>query len=210
MDRAGVVGEDGPTHHGLYDIAFLRTLPNIIITAPKDGNELHRLIKTGIESKKPFSIRYPKGGSISYDKNKEFDLIPIGKWEIINQGSNIAILAVGSMVDIGISVLKKLKENNIKATLINCRYIKPLDRMVLDSIHDEHNILFTLEEGTICGGFGSSILEYFSHSKKDLRIYLKALPDKFIQHASRDELLNDNGLDAESIFKYIKEKNEKE
>ena len=206
MDRAGVVGEDGPTHHGMYDIAFLRTLPNIIITAPKNGNELHRLLLTGINSGLPFSIRYPKGNSIEYDENLQFNSIEIGTWEILNKGENIAILAVGSMVEVALNVIGKFKNENINLTLINCRFIKPLDNKILDKIHLKHNYLITLEEGTICGGFGSAVLEYFSNKNNDLEINIYGFKDKFIQHAKRNELLKKSNLDCDSIYKIVKNK----
>ena len=204
MDRAGVVGPDGPTHHGLYDIAFLRTLPNIIITAPKDGKELHNLMKTGIESKAPFSIRYPKGSSIQYDDDFSPNLIEIGQWERINDGENIAVLAVGSMVENANIAINRLKNEGINITLINCRFIKPLDGKLLDEISKKHNKLITIEEGTVCGGFGSAILEYISNKEYSVKTYIKGFPDKFIQHASREELLIDNNLDSNSIYEDIK------
>ena len=206
MDRAGVVGEDGPTHHGLFDIAFLRTLPNIIITAPKDGNELHRLLLTGIHSKAPFSIRYPKGNCILYDESKQFESIKIGDWEILNDGKDIAILAVGSMVATAIDVLEKLKMEKINITLINCRFIKPLDVQKLNNIYKKHKTIITLEEGTICGGFGSSILEYFSNKNKNIDILIHGFKDEFIQHAKREELLEDAMLNCDSIYKIVKNK----
>ena len=206
MDRAGVVGEDGPTHHGMYDIAFLRTLPNIIITAPKNGNELHRLLITGIKSGLPFSIRYPKGNSIKYDEKLHFNSIEIGSWEILNDGNNIAILAVGSMVGIASKVISEFRKEDINITLINCRFIKPLDSNILDEIHLKHDFLITLEEGTVCGGFGSAILEYFSNKTHNLDISIHGFKDEFIQHAKRDELLMSSNLDFDSIYKNIKNK----
>ena len=163
MDRAGVVGADGPTHHGIFDIAMLNSLPNIIISAPKDGNELRNLLCTGIDSKKAMSIRYPKAICSVYDKNGSSEIIPIGKWEYLSKGSKIAVLAVGSMVATCMDmkeILEKHLDHDI--TIINARFIKPLDIEMLCDIASNHKYIFTFEEGCEIGGFGSNILNYFS------------------------------------------------
>ncbi|MAV58699.1 MAG: 1-deoxy-D-xylulose-5-phosphate synthase [Candidatus Marinimicrobia bacterium] len=205
MDRAGLVGEDGPTHHGVYDIAFLRSLPNIIITAPKDGNELKSLLLSGIKSNKAFSIRYPKGSSILYDPELEPEILKIGSWELLNHGNDIAILAVGSMVHVAKSTLKLLENDNINITLVNCRFIKPLDEKMLEEIFKNHKTIITIEEGTVLGGFGSSILEYASFNNIRSRINVLGIPDKFIQHGPRNELLDDIGLSKNKLYTTIKE-----
>ena len=199
MDRAGLVGEDGPTHHGVYDIAFLRSLPNIVITAPKDGNELKSLLLTAITSNLAFSIRYPKGSSIAYDPSLKPEKLEIGKWELLNQGNEIAILAVGSMVDIAKKAVELLKNKNINITLVNCRFIKPIDEKMLEEIFKSHRSIVTIEEGTILGGFGSSILEYSSTKNIKSNIKVLGLPDTFIQHGPRNELLDDVGLSKNKL-----------
>ena len=205
MDRAGLVGEDGPTHHGVYDIAFLRSLPNIIITAPKNGNELKSLLLTGIKSAKAFSIRYPKGNSIVYDPELKPEVLKIGSWELLSKGNDIAILAVGSMVDVAQNTLKLLKNDNINITLVNCRFIKPIDEKMLENIFKSHKTIITIEEGTVLGGFGSSILEYASLKNITANIKVLGIPDKFIQHGPRSELLDDIGLSKNKLYNTIKE-----
>ena len=212
MDRAGLVGPDGPTHHGIFDISMLNSLPNIVISAPKDGNELFQLICTGINSNKAFSIRYPKENCLLYDIDSPVSFLDIGKWEYLSHGQNIALLAVGSMVKNCIAIKDKLEELlNEKITIINARFIKPLDQDLLDELSENHKIIFTFEEGSEIGGFGSSVLNYFSKRNNSLRLYIKGIDDSFVEHGSRKELLKITGLDKESILNFIidKVKNEK-
>jgi len=203
MDRAGLVGPDGPTHHGVFDISMLNSLPGIVITAPKDGNELRDLIYTGIDSLKPFSIRYPKESCDIYDPSQNLSLIEIGKWEYLKKGKDIAILAVGSMVKKCQNILdsKILKD----ATLINARFVKPLDTEMLKEIESNHKYVFTFEEGSEIGGFGSNILNYFSKNNSKLNIFIKGISDKFVEHGTRSELLEIAGLDENSILQFIED-----
>ena len=211
MDRAGLVGPDGPTHHGVFDISMLNSLPNIVISAPKDGNELRDLIYTGISSSKAFSVRYPKENCELYDPSQDLSMIDIGKWEYISKGSRIAILAVGSMVKKCQNILNS--KILIGATLINARFIKPLDVRMLKELEENHEYIFTFEEGAEIGGFGSNILNYFSKNNSKLKIFNKGIDDKFIEHGTRSELLRIAGLDEDSMLNFIESninKNEKE
>ena len=207
MDRAGLVGPDGPTHHGVFDISMLNSLPNIIISAPKDGTELSNLIYTAIETKKTFAIRYPKGNCISYNSNDDQKLLEVGTWETLSSGQDIAILAVGSMVSICMNIKdvleKKLKH---KITIVNARYIKPLDLNILDALSESHKTIFTFEEGSLIGGFGSSVLQYFANKNIDIEVYNKGIEDSFIEHGTRDELMSIAGLDEDSLINYIEDK----
>ena len=207
MDRAGLVGPDGPTHHGVFDISMLNSLPNIIISAPKDGMELSNLIYTAIETKKAFAIRYPKGNCISYNPQDEQQLLEVGTWETLSYGENIALLAVGSMVSICMNIKdvleKKLKH---KITVVNARYIKPLDLNILEDLPKCHKTIFTMEEGSLIGGFGSSVLQYFANKNIDIQVYNKGIEDNFIEHGTRDELMSIAGLDEESLINYIEGK----
>jgi len=204
MDRAGLVGPDGPTHHGIFDISMLNSLPRIIITAPKDGNELFDLIYTGINSNKPFSIRYPKENCHRYNHNLEPLLIDIGKWEYLSKGKNIALLAVGSMVKTCMKIKDDIEDFiNEEITIINARFIKPIDENILNEISNNHKTIFTFEEGSEIGGFGSSILNYYSRKETTPQIYIKGIEDSFIQHGTREELLEITGLDRNSIFNFI-------
>ena len=207
MDRAGLVGPDGPTHHGVFDISMLNSLPNIIISAPKDGTELSNLIYTAIRSEKTFSIRYPKGKCVKFNPLDDQCILEIGKWEQLAFGKDIALLAVGSMVEICMNIKDDLEKIlNHKVTVINARYVKPLDSNLLNELSKSHRTIFTFEEGSIIGGFGSSILQYFSNIDTEVKVYNKGIEDNFIQHGTRDELMEIAGLDEASLISYIQRK----
>ena len=208
MDRAGLVGEDGPTHHGVFDIAFMRSFPEMIVSAPKDGNELKDLLYTAIQSKKNFSIRYPKGDSYNYQLEKKENIIDIGTWEILKKGENVVILAVGSMVNMIISNYDLIcNELKYKPTVINARFIKPFDCELLKDIINEYNDIITIEEGILTGGFGSGIGDYLHQNNYKNNLYKLGIPDNYIHQGTRSELLNDVNLNYQSIIKILK-KNE--
>jgi 1-deoxy-D-xylulose-5-phosphate synthase len=206
MDRAGVVGPDGPTHHGVYDISLLRNLPNIIITAPKDGNELKNLIATGLTlKKKSMSIRYPKDTSYNYDENTSPEILEIGSWEELEIGENVVILAVGSMVGVVKENYKGIcNQLKFKPSVINARFIKPLDCNLLNKISKSYDLIITMEEGALNGGFGSAVLEYYSDNNLDNRVIRMGIPDRFVEHASRQELLEELGLSSNGLIQVIK------
>ena len=207
LDRAGIVGEDGPTHHGLFDINMFISMPNIIISAPKDGNELRSLFLLALKIKKPFVIRYPKGDAINF-QNTSLDekKLELGSWEVLKDGVDCAILAVGSMVDI---VLKDydIISNKLgyKPTLINARFIKPIDTEMLDVILKKHNIILTIEEGMKTGGFGSFVLNYLNNVKYNGKVKILGIDDQFVGQGSRSELLTDCGLSSHNIIDSIKD-----
>ena len=203
MDRSGLVGPDGPTHHGIFDIAFLRIIPNVIVTSPKDGFELHDLLFTALKTNKMFTIRYGKIET-DYKENYEPKLLDIGSWETISDGEDLIILSLGSMVNHATDVANLLNEkNNIDAGVINCRFIKPLDYDRLNDIRKKYKYIFTIEEGCIQGGFGSSILEYFSKFEYNNIINLMGIDDEFIEHGSRTELLELTNLSVDKIYNKI-------
>ncbi len=206
MDRAGVVGPDGPTHHGVYDISLLRNLPNLIITAPKDGNELKNLLATGLTlDKKSMSIRYPKDTSYYYDENTTPEILEIGSWEELIKGEDVAILAVGSMVGVVKENYKEICNRlGFSPTLINARFIKPLDCKLLNKISEKYNLIITMEEGALNGGFGSAVLEYYSDNNLNNNVMRMGIPDKFVEHASRSELLEELGLSPNGLIQLIK------
>jgi len=209
MDRAGLVGPDGPTHHGIFDIAFLRIIPNIIVTSPKDGFELHDLLFTALKTNKIFTIRYGKIET-NYKEDYKPKLLDIGSWESIIDGEDAIILSVGSMVNNAVKVVKLLEDNKkINAGVINCRFIKPLDYGMLDDIKEKYKYIFTIEEGCIHGGFGSSVLEYFSKFEYNNIINLMGVHDEFINHGSRSELLELTNLSHHKIYDNIVEIYEK-
>lgn len=199
VDRAGLVGQDGPTHHGPFDISFFRCIPNIIVGAPKDGDELIAMLKTAVsEHKHPFVIRYPRG-TCPPVKNNNPDTIPIGKWEILEQGRDIAVIAVGSMVKQALSALVILKRKGLNPTIINGRFIKPLDTDMLQELSRGVHTVITVEENTRRGGFGSAVMEYFSEKDEPVKVHCIGLPDTFIEHGSIDILLEITGLNGAGI-----------
>ncbi len=207
MDRAGVVGPDGPTHHGVYDISLLRSLPNLIITAPKDGDELKNLIATGLKlEKKSMAIRYPKDTAYKYDESSEAKILKIGTWETLHSGRKTVILATGSMVGM-VNENYDVITNQLgfKPELINARFIKPMDVDLLDEIEKKFDLIITMEEGALNGGFGSGVLEYFSDNHFKTKIIRMGIPDKFIEHATRTELLEELGLSSNGLIKIIKD-----
>ena len=205
LDRAGLVGPDGPTHHGVFDISLMNALPGIIIAAPKDGNELDNLILTALETNKPFCIRYPKSNSINYHQTNISKVLDIGSWETLNNGKKVAILATGSMVEIATKSIEVINSKfNFNPTVVNCRFIKPLDTKMLDEIISSHEILITMEEGILTGGFGSSIVNYTKNM--NVTIETMGIKDEYVEHGTRKELLDLVGLNTDSLINLI-EKN---
>jgi 1-deoxy-D-xylulose-5-phosphate synthase len=199
VDRAGLVGQDGPTHHGPFDLSFFRCIPNIIIGAPKDGNELIAMLRTAVNQRNhPFVIRYSRS-TCPPIKNKNPDIFPIGKWEILEQGRDIVVIAVGSMVKETLSALAILKGKGLNPTIVNGRFVKPLDTDMLQTFLKNTHTIITVEENTLRGGFGSAVMEYYSNSNTLLKVYCIGLPDTFIEHGSRDILLEITGLNGAGI-----------
>jgi 1-deoxy-D-xylulose-5-phosphate synthase len=205
MDRAGIVGEDGPTHHGVLDIAYLRCVQDIIVTAPKDGNEFRHLLYTGLEQNRyPFSIRYPKSSAVCFDENGQAELLPIGSWETIKSGKDIAILAVGSMVYPALNSARLLEKVGISCEVVNCRFIKPMDLKCLKNLSERFDYFLTVEEGVQTGGFGEGISGFLAKQQKNYKIQTISLPDSFVDHGPRELLLEELGLAEEGIFNTIK------
>ena len=203
VDRAGIVGADGETHQGTLDMAFFRLVPNLVILAPKDFKELEDMLEFAIDLKKPVVIRYPRGGE---DKEtfEKHEKIEEGKAEILKEGKDISIFAIGKMVARGMKVAKKLEENNIEAEVINVRFLKPLDVETLKKSIEKTKSVITIEDGTIINGLGTAIKELIiDNNIKDVKIKSYAYPDKFIQHGSVEELEKIYHLDEESILKEI-------
>ena len=206
MDRAGLVGPDGPTHHGVFDISMLNILPNIIIAAPKDGDEFLDLLFTATKINKPFAIRYPKANTNDFDINREPALLNIGTWEYLVERDNaqIAILATGSMVSMVLESKEYVQEQiGVDFNLINCRFIKPLDVDILNDISKKEIAhIVTIEEGSIIGGLGSMINDYFNNTA--INVKTMGIPDEYIEHGSRGELLKEIGLDGQGLVDTIK------
>ena len=205
IDRAGLVGQDGPTHHGCFDISYLLQVPNMTVTSPKDGRELQQLMVLASKWQKgPYSIRYQRGDIPETDIKQTFDSIEYGSWEKLRDGDDLAVLAVGSMVYPCWQAADILDKDGISATLINCRFLKPLDRSMLNKIFSDFKLVLTVEEGSLAGGFGHYISGYKDeHGYDDVVIRHLGLPDVFISHGKRSELLHDAGLDVEGISSSI-------
>jgi len=207
LDRGGIVGEDGPTHHGLYDMSFLRAIPNIIIMAPKDENELQSMLKSAFEYKCPVAMRYPrgKGVGVRMDPPEEWDVLPPGRAEILRPGLDLAILAVGSMVYPSILAAEKLNNYGIRAYVVNMRFIKPLDREIILKMARETKHLVTVEENTLRGGFGSAVLEALAEEGvRDCLVQTIGLPDRFIEHGNMNLLREKYGLTSDGIVNEVR------
>jgi 1-deoxy-D-xylulose-5-phosphate synthase len=203
LDRGGIVGEDGPTHHGLFDISFLRTIPNMVVMAPKDENELRHMLATAMVHDGPIALRYPRGRGTGVDMEASFSILPIGKAEILNHGDDLLILAVGSEVSEAVCAAAILAENHrIRATVINARFIKPLDRELILSQARRIRHIITIEENTIQGGFGSAILELLGdHGINDTIVKRLGINDHFVEHGPQDMLRGKYQVDAAAIIK---------
>ena len=196
LDRGGVVGGDGQTHNGAFDYAYLRTVPNLTVMAPADENECRQMLFTGYQLNGPAAVRYPRGAGIGKEVIKEMQALPIGKGEVRRQGKKIAILAFGSMLKSALEAAEKLD-----ATVVNMRFVKPIDAGLVEQMAATHDLIVTVEEHQVMGGAGSAVLEVLS--KTNTKALLLGLPDHFIDHGDAAKLLSSVGLDAEGIEKSI-------
>lgn len=198
IDRAGVVGPDGPTHAGMFDLSFLRNLPNMVVMAPADENECRQMLYTGFQLDQPAAVRYPRGKGRGAKINKDMKALPIGKAETRRKGKDIAILAFGTMVDPA-----QTAADSLDATLINMRFVRPLDEARILQLASSHRMFVTIEENVIAGGAGSAINEFLATQDINKPILNLGLPDYFQEHGSREELLQEAGLDSSSILHAI-------
>ena len=195
LDRSGLVGEDGPTHSGNYDIAYLRCIPNMVICTPSDENETRKLLTTAYLHNGPASVRYPRGNGPNSKINKDLKPLNIGEANIINEeSSEIVILNFGTLLNEANEISKELK-----ATLVDMRFVKPLDEKLLKKLLKKAEVFISIEDGSIMGGAGSAVQEFVSNENLKVRSILFGIPDRFIEHASREEMLIEAGLDIESI-----------
>ncbi|OUW79930.1 MAG: 1-deoxy-D-xylulose-5-phosphate synthase [bacterium TMED217] len=200
MDRAGIAGEDGPTHHGALDISYFRCIQGIVLAAPKNGNEFRNLLYTALSYNRPFGIRYPKFSSVEFDEEGQANLLPIGTWEVDKKGKDITILAVGPMVYSAKAVADELDIEGVSCEVVNCRFIKPMDTAYLESvINRKISKVMTIEEGVINGGFGDGVSSFLLENGYKGEIKRLGLPDSYVEHGSRAQildklLLNDKGI----------------
>jgi len=204
LDRAGIVGADGPTHHGLYDLAYLGALPGMVVMAPKDENELRHMLYTALTVDGPAALRYPRGNGIGIPLEQDFQRLEIGKAEILREGGDIAILALGSMVYPCLEAAEKLEASGIRATVINARFVKPLDEELICCLAAEKQFLVTAEEGTEAGGFGAVVTSLLHDRKIPTHILRIAVPDRIIPHGAPNLLHAKYGLDVDGIVQRVK------
>ena len=195
LDRAGLVGEDGPTHSGNYDIAYLRCIPNMVVCTPSDENETRKLLTAAYKYKGPASVRYPRGTGSNAVVEKNLELLEIGKAKVIKEeDSKIIVLNFGTLIETAKEIA-----GNLKATIIDMRFVKPLDELLLKKFLSKADVFISIEDGSVMGGAGSAVQEFASKEKIDIKSILFGIPDEFIDHASRDEMLEEAGLSLSKI-----------
>ena len=204
IDRGGLVGSDGETHQGIFDISYLSSIPNMTVMAPKNKYELADMMKFAVGYDGPIAVRYPRG--TAYDGMKEYRaLIEFGKSEVLKKGSKIAFFALGSMVETAQEVVTRLAAQGIEATLINARFAAPFDRDMVVSLAKDHDILVTLEENVLSGGFGEHVSSFVSEKDLELKVQIVAIPDAYVEHGNVSILKKDIGIDAETIYEKVLE-----
>jgi 1-deoxy-D-xylulose-5-phosphate synthase len=204
MDRGGLVGEDGATHHGVFDLAYLRCIPNMIISAPMNEEELRNLMYTAqLRNFGTFAIRYPRGYGVITDWRKPFSELPIGKGRMVSDGNNIAILSVGHPGNFVQEAIKKIPSDIEIPAHYDMRFVKPLDEELLHQVFQKFSALITVEDGAVVGGFGSAILEFMADNNYNVKVIRLGVPDKFIEHGTLAELQNECGFDSDSIVQSI-------
>ena len=207
MDRAGIVGADGPTHHGLLDIAYFRGYPNMVLMAPKDEAELRDMIKTAIEHTGPVAIRYPRGNGIGVPIDEAPRQLEIGKAELLREGGEVAILAYGSMVHPALEAAEELEKNGIDSTVVNARFVKPLDTELIMTLAQTSRLILTVEEAYSAAGFGSAVMEALEENGMldSVKVVRMGVPDRIITHGDPNLLRAKYGLDADGIFTKVQE-----
>jgi len=211
LDRGGLVGEDGPTHHGVFDIAYMRSIPNMIVSAPMDEIELRNLMYTAQlpENKLPFSIRYPRGCGIKPNWRKPFEKIEIGTGRKLTDGKDVALLSIGKAGIFAKRAVKSLENKDISAAHFDMRFVKPIDKKLLTEVFKNFKIIVTIEDGVIQGGFGSAVLEFMAENNFSATVKLLGIPDKFIEHGSPEDLYRECGIDVKGITNSVMELIEK-
>ena len=206
VDRGGLVGEDGPTHHGQFDLSYLRMLPHMVVMAPKDENELCRMMVTALSHEGPVAIRFPRGAAFGVALDSAPDPVPIGQAEVLTQGRDLLILAIGCMVAEAVQAAVELEQDGIHATVVNCRFVKPLDVELLCQLVQDIPRLLIVEENTVCGGFSSAVIEMLTdHHQMPCIVKRLGLPDQFIEHGKASLLRDKYGLNARNIARVARE-----
>jgi len=206
LDRGGLVGSDGATHHGVFDLAYMRNIPNMIVSAPMDEIELRNLMFTAqIKNQKPFSIRYPRGCGTNMNWRNPMQEITIGKGRKLNDGEEIAIVSIGTAGVQAQRAIKKLARENIAVAHYDLRFVKPIDQELLHEVFQRFNKIITVEDGVVKGGFGSAVLEFMNENQYKADVRLLGVPDTFIEHGTIEELQKECGFDFKGIYKNVKD-----
>ena len=206
LDRAGVAGADGPTHHGLMDFAYLRPMVGFVIMAPKDENELRHMLKTAVDYNGPASVRYPRGNGFGVPLDTEIHALEIGKAEILRHGTDVAIIGIGTQVHYCEKAAERLAAEGLNPTVVNARFVKPLDAELILALARSHGSIVTVEDHYLQGGFGSAVMELLEeHRLSEVRVLRLGFPDKLIEHASQSTLLAKYGLDADGIYSRVRD-----
>lgn len=205
IDRSGLVGADGETHQGVFDISFLRHMPNMVIMMPKDENEGQHMVKTAFDySDGPIALRYPRGNGLGVPMDEELTPIPIGSWEVLKEGSQAVILTFGTTIPMALKAADELSKLNISVEVVNARFIKPLDEAMLKDIHSRNMPIITVEESALQGGFGSAVLEYYNEQNLQANVKRIGIPDMFIEHGDVNQLLEEINITSDSIVDLVK------
>lgn len=203
LDRAGLVGADGATHHGAFDLSYLRTMPGMVVMAPKDENELRHMLYTAVNYEGPAAVRYPRGEGIGVPLDEDFTELEIGRAEIVRDGGSIAILAVGTMVSAACKTAELLLKRGINCTVVNMRFIKPLDKECILQMADKMEAIVTMEENVLNGGFGSAVVELLADEGRSIPVLRFGIPDEFIEQGTQSELREQCGLTPEQMTEKI-------
>ncbi len=205
LDRAGVVGSDGRTHQGVFDLSYLRAIPNMVLMAPKDEGELRQMLFTAIQHNGPIALRYPRGSGYGVPLSEPLKAMQIGTSETLRSGTDVAIVAIGSSVMPACEAAELLAEQNISATVVNARFAKPLDENVLRQLAGDFHHIFTVEENVLIGGFGSGVLEFFEHAGIcNVAVHRLGIPDRFVDHATQAQQRRELRIDATGIAEQVR------
>ena len=204
LDRAGLVGDDGPTHHGAFDLSYLRLIPDLVVMAPSSQAQLQHMVHTALGHDGPVAIRYPRGLAAAFTEPRKLKKIAIGTAEVLREGHEVALIGIGTGVGLALGAADLLAESGLQATVVDGRFVKPLDTALLDELADTHARIVTIEENVLAGGFGSAVAEHLADSRVRVRRF--GLPDRFVAHGDRARLLADLGLTAEAIAAAVLER----
>ena len=204
LDRGGLVGADGPTHHGAYDIAYMRCIPGMVVSAPMNEQELRNLMHTAVLNSGPFSIRYPRGNGVMTEWRTPLEALPIGKGRKLRDGKDVAILSLGHIGNLAVTAINKLEQEGLSVAHYDMRYVKPLDEEMLHEVFSTHSKVITIEDGCIQGGFGSAVLEFMADNGYASRLQRLGIPDSYVEHGTQQELWAECGYDEAGIMKAVR------